>query len=473
MAGFNPAISMKLLSNKAHYLILLGILIVAVVIRVYNLSDRVIFDADQEFAATFAVEVLTIFPIRLIGQGLSIQSLFMGPLYFYFLVPFFALSHLHPIGGYVGSIVLGLITIIVYFLVFKSVFGSSAGIIAALLRAILFSNIQRDLLMTPAFSSDIIIVLTWFCLYKCWYKKDIYVVPLAFLFGLYSSFHPILFPFYFVLPALYVLQRHMPPKKYIVASVISFLIPLAPLIIFEYFHNFLEVKALFSLGSSGNSETKTFATLIEYLKTIFTYPVTLLGARFPETVVPIIAGLLYLGNSIYIIRKIDFWRNSFHRIVPLLTLSIFVLYYFLLPVHVPDYYFFGVFTLLFMYFVGNLHILFLQKKYVLLTAILIAIAAANVVGFYQLGDIPYSLGDKGTIMKTIIALHPDSNKQVYYDTDPGLHFGLGYLQRYYQMEATGGPGSPEYIIVIPKDRRKEEITVFSGGVGLVVKNNQK
>jgi len=38
--------------------------------------------------------------------------LFVGPWYFYFLVPFYALSGLHPLGGAIGSVVLGLITII-------------------------------------------------------------------------------------------------------------------------------------------------------------------------------------------------------------------------------------------------------------------------------------------------------------------------------------------------------------------------
>ena len=80
--------------------------------------------------------------------------------------------------------------------------------------------------------------------------------------------------------------------------------------------------------------------------------------------------------------------------------------------------------------------------------------------------------NKETIIKTIADLAPDANKQVYYDVDPGLHFGLGYLQRYYNLEFTGVSGSPEYIIVIPLDRRKSEITVSSGGVGLVIKNKK-
>ncbi len=437
--------------------------------RFYQLPQRVIFDADQEFAATFATEVLTIFPIRLIGQGLSVQGLFMGPLYFYLLVPFFALSNLHPIGGYIGSIVLGLITISIYFLVFKAVFGPKTGLLAAFLRTILFSAVGRDLLMTPAFSSDVIVVLTWFCLYKCWQKKDIYLLPLGFLFGLYSSFHPILFPFYFVLPAMLVLQRRMPAKKYILLFFICFLIPLSPLIIFEYFHNFLEVKALFAMKGSGTGEIKTFATAIEYLKTIFTYPVTFLGALLPDRTIPLLAGLFYLCNGMVIIKKSGFWQHTFHRVFPLLTVSIFLLYYFFLPVHVPDYYFLGVFTLIFIYFVGNLGILYTHKSWVLLTAILIALVAANGVGFYQLGDIPYSLGDKEAVFKAIIAASPDNNKKVYYDTDLGLHFGLGYLQRQYHIQATGGDGSPEYIIVIPKSRRENEIVFSSGGVGLAIK----
>ena len=463
--------NMKAFSKRTAYLLLFLILLMSLLLRVYRLSERVIFDADQEFAATFAYEVLKIFPIRLIGQGLSVQSLFMGPLYFYFLVPFFALSNLHPIGGYFGSITLGLVTIVAYFLIIKSIFGTSAGLIAAFFRAILFSAVKTDLLMTPAFSSELAVLFTWFCLYKYWQKNDTYLLPIGFLFGLYTSFHPILFPFYFAFLALAILQKHIPRKKCIVLSLVCFLLPLAPLLLFEYFHKFLEVKALFSLKNSGNSEVKTLSTLLDYIKIIFTYPTTLLNIRTPDLLIIVLSSLFYIFSSIPIMKRIGFWKNSFHRTIVIATILIFLLYYFIIPVHVSEYYFIGVFTIIFIYTIGNISILLKERKLLLLSAVLVIVTIVNFIDLYKSWNSSFrdSLKDKETVITTIARLQPDNNMKFYYDTDFGQHFGLGYLARYYHVEGKGGRGVPEYIIVIPASRRAHEITFSSGSVGLVVK----
>lgn len=127
------------LNNRKAYILLFIILVVSAILRFYKLPEMVNFDFDQEYASNFAYAVLKEYPIQLIGQGLSIQGLFMGPLYFYYLVPFYALTNLHPIGGYIGSVILGLLTIFVYFWVGKKMFGTEAGLIAAFLRGLLFS----------------------------------------------------------------------------------------------------------------------------------------------------------------------------------------------------------------------------------------------------------------------------------------------------------------------------------------------
>ena len=97
-----------------------------------------------------------------------------------------------------------------------------------------------------------------------------------------------------------------------------------------------------------------------------------------------------------------------------------------------------------------------KKQFISAFFLLLLITLTNFVRLHQSFTSPFraSLKDKETVIRTIRRLSPDNNMKVYYDTDLGLHFGLGYLQRYYGMEANGGPGTPEYIIVIPSSRRK-------------------
>src|SRR3989344_7542643 len=120
--------------QKRHYILLI-IVLIAAFLRFYRLPEMANFDYDQEYASGFAYTVLKEYPIKLIGQGLSVEGLFMGPIYFYYLVPFFSLFNLHPIGGFVGSVFLGLFTIIIYYIVANKLFGFPAGIIAALFKA--------------------------------------------------------------------------------------------------------------------------------------------------------------------------------------------------------------------------------------------------------------------------------------------------------------------------------------------------
>ena len=107
---------------KNNFLLFL-ILIMAVILRFYRLSEMASLGFDQEYASNFAYRVLREFPIQMIGQGLSVQGLFMGPWYFYFLVPFYMIFHLHPLGGAIGSVILGLITILAYYYFGNKIFG--------------------------------------------------------------------------------------------------------------------------------------------------------------------------------------------------------------------------------------------------------------------------------------------------------------------------------------------------------------
>ena len=64
------------------FIILLLIVSLGLFLRLYKLSSMVGFDFDQEYAAMFAHTILKVYPIAMIGQGLSVQGLFMGPFYF-------------------------------------------------------------------------------------------------------------------------------------------------------------------------------------------------------------------------------------------------------------------------------------------------------------------------------------------------------------------------------------------------------
>lgn len=457
---------------KKEHLVLVVILLFAFFLRLFRLPHLVGFDFDQEYAAMFAQTVLQDFPIQLIGQGLSVQGLFMGPLYFYYLVPFFAVTSLHPLGGYIGSIVLGGVIVVTYYYVVSHIFGKPAGFVAAFLRAILFEKIRSDLVMAPAYSSELAVILTLLCFYKYWHGDYKYLLPLGFIFGLYTSFHPILFPFYVVFLLLIAIRRKLPHIKYILLSFVFFLIPLVPLLLFEYFHNFLELKLLFSLDSTTSAEAKTTKTLVSYISLLFYYPVKLFGPTISGLLKQILSAILFIVIAGAAIKKIGFWKDRFHIIFLIATIIIFLLYYYVLPTHATGYYFLGAKVIIFIYFIASLSLLAHTKKKLLFLGIpLLIVTILNFSALFHLwtNGITNNLADKEAVIKEIAKRQKDNKLNIYYDIDYGQQYGFGYLARLYGLNPEGGDNVPTYKIILPKSRTDEKLDFSSGNIGLLIK----
>lgn len=461
----------KLLQDKSFFILLL-IFSLGAFLRFYRLPEMANFDFDQEYASNFAYSVLKVYPIQLIGQGLSVEGLFMGPWYFYFLVPFFAFFNLHPIGGFVGSVILGLLTIAAYYFIGKNLFSTQAGLIAAFLRAILFSRIGADWTMVPAYSSELAVLLMWFCLYKYWHKKLVFLIPLAFILGMFTSFHPIQFPFYLVVLIIFLIKRYVPNLKTFLLSLVAFIAPLAPLIIFEFLHNFLEVKKLFSTFSNPTSTEKTLEPLIKAVELNLLEIYRYLSLDFmPKEIYYTLLGFILI-TLIY--KKVGFFKDSFHKIALGLAFIIFIVYYYFFPTHVPEYYYYGLFTLSLLYLSSTLGLLWKNNLFkIFLAIILINISLANFFQIKERWTNPslITLEYKDRVVKEILLRQPkDQEFYVSYIYQLGWNSGFKYLFKVYdQVPQTIEAKSPVYTIVIPRSRVSEADTDLKfGNIGLIL-----
>ena len=460
----------KSLNN--HYLFLI-ILIIAAALRFYRLPEMAYFDFDQAYAANFAYDVLREFPIRMIGQGLSVEGLFMGPLYFYFLVPFYVLFNLHPLGGAVGSVFLGLGIITAYYFIGSRLFGKPAGLIAAFLGAILFRELESDWSVTPAFSSKLLVLITWYCFYQYWQGKTRYLPLLGLVFGLYFSFHPVLFPFYLVFLILFFIKRKLPNLKTFLLSLIAFIVPITPLILFEFLHNFLEVRRLFGLimGSKLPSTASSLTKLLNYATLVLSEPQNLLGLNLHPPV--LLSGLLLLMVVIFTIRRVSFGKESFHWLMLLVTLLVFILYYFFLPVHVPEYYFIAPVVILFFYFSAVLG--FWTTRPLGKIGVIVFLTWVTLINIQNLYFSKWTnpslitLAHKDAIVKAIIKEQPQNEPFfVSYLNIPGWNFGFDYFFRLYGYKSEDkGVENAIYTIVIPKFLSIDSIDFSSGNIGLI------
>ena len=79
--------------------LLLVILTVGFIIRIVNGKEFFVYDHDQDLAGWVVKDVLVNHHIRLIGQLTSTPGVFIGPLFYYLLIPFYLAFKMDPIGG--------------------------------------------------------------------------------------------------------------------------------------------------------------------------------------------------------------------------------------------------------------------------------------------------------------------------------------------------------------------------------------
>lgn len=450
----------------------LFIICVAVLLRLYRLPEMASFDFDQEYTANFAWSVLREYPIQLIGQNLSIQGMFMGPLYFYFLTPFYFLFNLHPVGGAVGSVFIGILAVAVYYYAGNKIFGSPAGLIIAFFRAILYRKIEDDWSITPAFSSDLIVIITWLLFYQYWKGNNKILPIICFIFGLYTSFHPILFPFYCVFLFIFLLRKPLPNIKFIIIGGITFLIPIVPLIIFEYFHKFIELKNLIVIFSSHDSgiSAQISQKILDLLTIIMSGPNQLLSLNLPVLFISSVSIILVV---LITLKKIYFGKEKFHLGFLCLSIIIFVFYYLFFPANILGYYLSAPIVLILFYFgglLGSLTVKPLGKTVVMAFICYVAFINIGLLNNRWSNSTLTTLVHKDNIVKEIVKKQP-TNKDFFvsYISLPGWNFGFNYLFKVYgKIPKKDYVPNNSYTIVIPKNLSPDSINIYSGNVGLIL-----
>ena len=283
-----------------------------------------------------------------------------------------------------------------------------------------------------------------------------------------------LFPFYLVFLILFPIKRKLANFKTIFLSIIAFSAPITPLILFEFLHNFLEVKRLFELitGPKLPSTALSLTKLLKYTNLVINEPQNILGLSLNPPV--LLSGLLLLMMVIFTLKRVSFWKESFHFLMLLITLLVFILYYFFLPVHVPEYYFIAPIVLLFFYFSGVLG--FWTTRPLGKIGVIVFLTWVTILNIQTLYFAKWSnpslitLAHKDTIVKAIVREQPQGEKFfVSYLNLPGWNFGFDYFFKLYDYKPEDkGVENAIYTIVIPKSLSIDSIDISSGNVGLIL-----
>ncbi|MCX6731226.1 MAG: glycosyltransferase family 39 protein [Candidatus Roizmanbacteria bacterium] len=227
-------------------------------LRLYRLQDFYMFLADQGRDAVIIRRIITFQKFPLIGPPSSIGEVFLGPFYYYLVAPFLWIFQSNPIGLAIGVALLSMIaTTAIYFIVSKIVSKKTAFLFSIFIAfSALFVDIGRfswNPNLLPYFS---FITISLFFLALHGKRKLLYTFMFGILFGLSFQLHHL--AALLVVPvALYFFvflfrKKDWSALKVPLISLVGFIMTLAPFIVFELRHNFINMHNLFSLFSKQN-----------------------------------------------------------------------------------------------------------------------------------------------------------------------------------------------------------------------------
>ncbi len=259
-------------------LFLLAIIAVSSFFRLYNLGPSLMFQGDQGRDAMLAANVFKNGDLLFIGPVTSLGNMYLGPLYYYFMVPFLMLTYPSPIGPAIGVALLGILTSALIYTLGSKLTNKTAAAFAAFLytfsaTAVLYNRFSWNPNPAPLFGL-LLVYYSWRA-----FKKPMLWWVVGLLVAIIIQLH------YLTLLAvgaaglcwLYHLFTQFRSKTFsrdflvgTVSAVAIFLISLTPLLLFDFKHGWLNAKAFSGLLSGGTfaaqQQTSPAAKVWSYIK---------------------------------------------------------------------------------------------------------------------------------------------------------------------------------------------------------------
>ncbi len=443
---------------------LILIIVLGLFFRTYQLAERMGFGHDADLFSWIVKDITVNHHFRLIGQLTSAPGIYIGPLFYYFLVPFFILTKMDPIGATIPAILLGLATIISYYWVFSKIFNEKVGLVGALLYATMPATVNFDRWIVPTITTPLWSVWYLYALIMLSRGRFHFFWLMGALIGLIWHIHIALIPVLLSLPFAIFASKKLPDFRNIALFLIFLLITSAPLVIFEFKHNFNQTYSLinnFGLHQEGGPTGLYRFQLIlgmlnKNIHQLFFTPLL--------TIAIFLSGILLVKTKLIALKE-----------AVLLCIWIIgpVLFFYFSSSPISEYYF------------SNSNVVFLaiaslciyllyksSKKGLFITLVLLFLILIK--SFYSItGQNYYAKGylEKKAVVDYIVNDAKSKNFPCFsinYITSPGENVGFRYFLFLKNAHiAVAGRGSPVYNIVIPDEYALGEVKVKFGHIGVI------
>lgn len=260
---------------KIEFLLLILILLVAAFFRLYKIEDYLVFLGDEGRDVLVVKRMIVDHKFTLLGPAASIGAFYLGPIYYYFMLPFLWLFRLNPVGPAVMVSLFGIATVFLVYLTGKSFFNYQVGLLAAALYSvsplvIAHSRSSWNPNLMPFFS-----LLLIFLMHKAVDSKNLKLLGLiGFFAGVALQLHYLATFLILILGVYFVLfsPKRTNFKSYLWLAA-GFVFGWSPFLLFELRHNFPNLRTLYWFFKSGKETglvaSKFLPTVYDVLKRIF------------------------------------------------------------------------------------------------------------------------------------------------------------------------------------------------------------
>lgn len=242
---------------KLQSLFLLLILGFAVFLRFYNLANSMMFQGDQGRDAMVVANIFKDLDPVFIGPVTSIGNMYLGPFYYYFMLPFLFLSYPSPIGPVYAVAGLSVATVYLLFKITKELFDKKTAILATT-----FFTFSAGVVNLARFSwnpnpAPFFSLLMFYFSYLAWKKNTTYWLLVSVCFSILIQLHYVTLLSLSGAGIVFLIQliekvRKNKNKffkaeknfiKHVFLAVFIFILSLTPLVLFDFKHNFLNAKS--------------------------------------------------------------------------------------------------------------------------------------------------------------------------------------------------------------------------------------
>lgn len=173
--------------------IVIALTIIGGFFRLYRLSETVMFLGDQGRDAIVVSRIFTKLDPIFIGPVTSVGNMYLGPLYYYFMLPFLWLSYPSPMGPVYAVALINTLLIPLLYVLGSRLVGKRAAIFATTMLAVSASAISISRFSWNPNPLPVVSIVWLYCLYRAALGKRWYWLGVSLVLAVMLQLHYITF----------------------------------------------------------------------------------------------------------------------------------------------------------------------------------------------------------------------------------------------------------------------------------------